>query len=430
MCKSEWGEEGQLEILGVVPVNWPEQADEWLSRLGDAFAEVEGQVVRGSRVDAMTHGWLETSGATAEGPLDTRLLTSPVKGGLVVAVTASEEIDPAAADAWWLAVRLATERLGGPGREFEWTALVGPPLERVGSMEAIFGEAVIGPFRVSCPEEMLRELAPRWGGPLEAVSFLYSWPLRVEGRHTGYNWPAASTAASMGLYELCALLSIGADMCLVVREQPAPLESGVRHVPKNLWWQEPPNGWSEDPVEPQVKSLPDWLPAGWQRMRARPRLASAATVYHEGLRAFSNHPSLALVAFIAAVEALANLLFKEVRCQECKAPRHVADRFRATLRLVLPDEEADRLGMAYSPRSLTVHQGRLFGRETVSGAFGFALHDPIRAFDWYTVHTMGRASAALLRLALQHGLPSSRVPFDPELHLSARLRLQLPGWPS
>jgi hypothetical protein len=221
---------GQIQVLGVEPVRWPEQADEWLSRIAEAFSEVEGQAVRGSRIDGTTGGWLETQGVTAEGVLDTRLVTRPIDGGVLVAVQGSAEMDIVAADAWAVAVRLATERLGGAQKDFEWTALLGPPPDRIGSMEAIFGEAIVGPFRVSCPEKIFSELVPKWGQSLGAVDILYSWPMLVEGRHAGYNWAAASTAASMGLHQLCALFSVGVGMVLIVRDPPALREHGVRGV--------------------------------------------------------------------------------------------------------------------------------------------------------------------------------------------------------
>jgi hypothetical protein len=79
----------------------------------------------------------------------------------------------------------------------------------------------------------------------------------------------------------------------------------------------------------------------------------------------------------------------------------VAARFRATLRMVMSDEEAIRLGAIYSPQSLTVHQGRLHGDETTPGAYGFSWgEDPVREFE-YDVWAMRGASRDLLRRAVR-----------------------------
>jgi hypothetical protein len=95
----------------------------------------------------------------------------------------------------------------------------------------------------------------------------------------------------------------------------------------------------------------------------------------------------------------------------------VAARFRAALRLVAADEEVRRLGAAYTPRSKTVHQGRLHGGETTPGMFNSSWGaDPIREFDWM-VWGMRSASRKLLETAVRGELPASRVAFDPSIHL-------------
>jgi len=247
-----------------------------------------------------------------------------------------------------------------------------------------------------------------------------SWPILVEARHTGYNWDAASKAAAFELHRLGALLSLVFGECLVVREAPAPVEWGVRQVPDRLWWQHRADDEVSPSPEPRnVVTVSEWVAGAWQRMQQRPRLAHAVAVHHEGLRAQVEHPSLALVAFIASVEAVAGLLFKEERCSKCRNHRDVAARFRATLCLVTSDEESMRLGAAYAPRSSTVHQGRLHGSETTPtpGVVGFSWgQDPVREFEW-GLWSMRGVSRDLLRRAIRGELPASRVAFNPSMHL-------------
>jgi hypothetical protein len=148
-----------------------------------------------------------------------------------------------------------------------------------------------------------------------------SWPILVEARHTGYSWAAALQKAAFDLHRLCALLSLVIGECLVVREAPAPVAHGVRRAPTRLWWQHLPEDFdsSTAPESRNVKTIPNWVSAAFVYMNNRTQLGHAVAIHHEGLRAQLEHPSFALIAFIASIEAVANLLFREERCPECNA---------------------------------------------------------------------------------------------------------------
>jgi hypothetical protein len=236
-----------------------------------------------------------------------------------------------------------------------------------------------------------------------------SWPILVEGTHEGYNWPAAGKKAAFDLHRLSGQLTIAFGDCLVVRESPAPRDWGIRQVPEQIWWHKWPEGMGQEgePSEPRnLKSMPDWVPDGWKRLGERVALGHAVDAHHEAIRAQLEHPSLSLVAYVASIEALANMLFTAERCEECGAHRGVAARFRAALRLVTDEATAEQLGKVYSPRSLTVHQGRLHGAETTPGSYGFTWSDPAREFE-LGLWAMRKASGDLLRLALRDELPRS-----------------------
>jgi hypothetical protein len=194
-----------------------------------------------------------------------------------------------------------------------------------------------------------------------------------------------------------------------VREAPAPREHGVRRVPDQLPGQKLPDAHGSELPEPQnVKPLPDWLPEAWTAMQARPAVGHAVDAHHEGLRAQVEHPSLALVAYIASIEAVSNMVFKRERCPECNTVTGVAAGFRETLKLVTDDATAKWLGTKYGPRSDTVHRGHLHGAETVRGAFGFLWNDPAREFE-SALWPIRSASRKLLILALRNGLPERRA---------------------
>ncbi|WP_446214004.1 hypothetical protein [Micromonospora sp. IBSANI012] len=119
------------------------------------------------------------------------------------------------------------------------------------------------------------------------------------------------------------------------------------------------------------------------------------------------------MAFIASIEAISQLLYREDRCDACKGHLHIAAKFRQTLRLVLNDDEATELGAAYSSRSHTVHRGRLHGTETTTGALSMSLwsRDSASEFQWQVLRKMSRASSSLLKVAIQDRLPK-KTPFQ------------------
>jgi hypothetical protein len=415
------------EYAFIVPVevesfDWGAQGDEWIHRVSECMEEIEGFLVTGHKYDDTTKPFIEFAGTGRDGaPLDTRLVVIPGGPGIFIAVAGrADEPDEVAAEAWAQAARCATSRLGASSYDFQWAAFIAPPAVRItGAEPAIHGQTTFDIFRLSSAEQPLEERMPPQTPSFSVAGSGISWPILVEAHHDGYSWPAAMEKAAFDLHRLCGLLSLALAECLVVRDGPTPASDGLRTVPHRLWW----HNWLDDldasevPEPRNVKVIPDWVAGAWKRMKERPRLAHAVAIHHEGLRAQSEHPSLALVAFIASVEAISNLLFKEERCPECKNHKHVADRFRATLRFAVTDEEAELLGSAYSPRSYTVHQGRLHGAETSPGAFRFRWgSDPIRQFD-YMVWGMRAASRKLLQRAVSGELPTSRVAFNRSLHL-------------
>jgi hypothetical protein len=408
--------------VGVESFDWGTQGDEWVHRVSECMAETDGFSVTGHKYDDTTKPFIEFTGARRSGtPLDTRLVIIPQEAGVFIAVAGkTEEPDEAATDAWAQAARCATLRLDTSGTDYRWTAVIAPPAVRItGAEPTIVGEANVDFFRLIASEQPLYEMMPPQLPSFTSAGSGVSWPILVEAQHTGYNRAAALQKAAFDLHRLCALLSLVLGDCLVVREAPAPVVDGVRRAPSRLWWQH----WAEDidastAAEPRnVTTIPNWISAAWQHMKDRPQVGHAVAVHHEGLRAQFEHPSLSLIAFVASIEAVANLIFKEERCPECNAHKDVAARFRAALRLVASDEEARRLGAAYVPRSKTVHQGRLHGGETTLGMFNFSWGaDPIREFDWM-VWGMRTTSRKLLQMAVRGELAASRVAFDPSIHL-------------
>jgi hypothetical protein len=376
------------------------------------MAPVPDYSIVGHKHDMTTGPFIEVS-STATNPAasDTQFLILPIEDGLLVAAGTREgDIpDADAMEAWAQAARGATAALGAPGQPFDWTALIGPPYVRISGDEvSLQTPGAVGPFRISSAGQAMWEILPPQQPSLMSYGMAVSWPILVEGRHDGYSWQPAAKKAAFDLNRLAGLLSLAFGHCLVVREGAAPVDWGVRQVPGRHPWQAWPENAqlgddADDPKNPMT--LPEWVPTAWEILQQRPVLGHAVDAYHEALRAQLEHPSLALVAFIAAIEGVANTLFTVPRCEACGGNPGAAARFRAALRLVCDEVTAEQLGKAYSPRSRTVHRGQLHGSETRPGATGFGWTDPVRDFEFGHLWGMRKASGDLLRRALQDDLP-------------------------
>src|SRR5437588_10563612 len=113
-------------------------------------------------------------------------------------------------------------------------------------------------------------------------------------------------------------------------------------------------------------SVSSCLSRAWDIAACDNGVDRALSVYHEGLLLKERHPSFALVAFTAAIEAVGTRIWEPPRCRACGVVMKSAERFRNALRLVAP-QKADDLGRLYGHRSKTVHAGHLHGSELFFG---------------------------------------------------------------
>ena len=93
---------------------------------------------------------------------------------------------------------------------------------------------------------------------------------------------------------------------------------------------------------------------------------------YEGMRLEPEHPSLAHLTFVAAIEGYGMRLANDVPCDCQPGCTHVKTvamkRFREALKTVMTSREVRRIaGLAYDLRSHTGHQGSLFGSEKTVG---------------------------------------------------------------
>jgi hypothetical protein len=108
---------------------------------------------------------------------------------------------------WVNAVAKASLGLADQHPDFRWTAVIGPTPSPHSYALGLLEPATVGPLRIRPGGVQLTELLPS-GSSLSSRGVFWSWPAIIEGTTKGFNWRAASQAATRQLVRLCALLSL------------------------------------------------------------------------------------------------------------------------------------------------------------------------------------------------------------------------------
>ena len=167
-------------------------------------------------------------------------------------------------------------------------------------------------------------------------------------------------------------------------------------------WAGRPSG-VEIPPDAHAFTLPRWIAQAWLALGGDEGLAQAVNAVYEGMRLEQEHPSLAHLTFVAAIEGFGMRFAPDVPCDcrpGCTHMKGVAQkRFRKALKTVMTRREVDRVaGIAYDLRSYTGHRGSLFGSEKT---FGYAPHLPLfqvaddAMFDYMILGELRNASRVL-----------------------------------
>lgn len=174
--------------------------------------------------------------------------------------------------------------------------------------------------------------------------------------------PDTSERAAKELHRLRGLLALAWDKNWTVRDFPRPEE-----LPLPEWLGPRPasHGPEDDNLEVISVRIPDWLEGAWYRLEEDLVLVSALSAHLEGVAIQDWHPSFALIAYVASIEAIGQKLAKPERCKECGQILGATSRFRQAVAEVLTNAEA----VGYSKlRSGTVHAAVLHGDEELFGA--------------------------------------------------------------
>jgi hypothetical protein len=312
--------------------------------------------------------------------------------------------DDAQVTPWVQAVGTAKARMAEQHPVFRWAGLVGPtPSDQYPGM-GLTEPATVGPLELRPGGvrhvEYVRPSTPSLSG----VTTFQSWPVIVEGTASGYNWWPAHEAAVRDLNRLCALMTASFGRAWTVRQSPEMVEGDGAQIviPEHGPFEQHHD--TTDLAHDDV-ALPNWLGGAWDMAVSDQLAADALNAYYEGMLLKDIHPSIALLAFVSAIEAVGETRLPTERCKCCKQVTKNAERFRQALMLVVSEEDATALKkMAYGPRSKTVHAAKLHGREAVRGSpsrgsfFGI---EPSYWFEIATVRQLERASQQLVQRLLR-----------------------------
>lgn len=411
-----------VEWSDTVPLDWTKHGDEWVSHLKRLMRESVNASFRmsTSAPDEVAAYYRVELDPQAEG-LCGRLWLIPRDGRFALQLVAEDAPDDEELDLWIRATQSAIEAVGKAHEVFEWCAVVGPPPGTVGRPPQTLAIPFdIGGLHVAPAGVDLLENAPSVDPSLNGHRIQLTRPLLVTGSSKGYEWDAARGTAARLLARLCALLTLAWDDNWLIREDPRPVDWGISVPTSPAWlrgaeWLRSVDHASRggEAVEP-----PDWLGSGWDITSSDAVLEDALLVHAEGVRLHHAHPSFALTAFVASIEAVVGArLDKPEQCSSCNQIKGSTQRFKKALALCVNEATAKRLEGVYGQRSGTVHRGRLHGAESVGGLFfmsgffemlGGSGPDPFR---WQTVLELRQASRESLIRAFT-GFPNRQEP-DP-----------------
>ncbi|MDQ3964600.1 MAG: hypothetical protein M3277_11940 [Actinomycetota bacterium] len=332
-------------------------------------------------------------------------------GAEVLLVGPSEEALARDRDLWLDAVETAVSELGSEHPEHSWYSLLTCEPVFGGETQLLEAAAQVDSMKITPSGVIYWEYQPD-KATLDGLAESWSSPVRIEGTDRGFNFSAAQLKAVKSVARLRAILSVVFDERWVIKLSPLRRRIPVPQTHPDFGPSEHPQdieGYAHKRV-----SLPAWIDQAWKRADEQPDLADALAVYQEALDLWDGHPSMALVCLIGAIEGMGAKYQDLVRCECCSDCQiHVGSgkRFRAALSVVMSRHEAGPLIAAYSPRSETVHAGRLHGSEHTAGALGLGLTqaDPVSDFEVGLIENLRAATREILLRALKGELPELRA---------------------
>lgn len=373
--------------IGVLPVSWTEQGDEWEFHLANALGGpgyLEGQGSSMGRGDVIL-------GPPPMSGMQCSLRVRRDSGGIACIVFGDERPgneDDAAR--WREAAEVAVEKVGRHDHDFSWRAIVGPgptgsEWRRPGPLAAT---VTIGPVELIPGGVQMRELAGFAHGQIDSPGpERRTWPVIASGTIRSYNEDYVRHQAQGQAHRICALLSLISGIWWTLRSGPHVWLAGTPQrrpiaVPQSVGpWEATHYAGQPLPADFNVYAggeflpIPAWTEQAWNLMDTDENIKKAVHGCYEAMGLEANHPSVAFLMYVATIEGIGTRFIDLKHCKSCGSRTGAGLRFREALATVLPPDEAKSLGnAAYRDyRSKTGHEARLFGGEDTFGYSSFSM---------------------------------------------------------
>jgi hypothetical protein len=370
-----------------LPVDYEQQGDQWMDILTRTLLQkipnATGNHISGKQASSeLRYPHIElvinrTENNTAV-PADTPTLKivpltqNDDTKALYVVLASGRPIGESDTRVWVECLSEATAKLDEENPEFEWAAALGQSndhssqkysLKKRLNIEGVVirsgGQQYIDNRIASNPPHFL------------SSSFAISWPVVVEGKSKGYDWTVASRQAGIDTHKVAVLLSLAWNSTWYLIQSPIPKEPGALKIPKTNPLM-PSSGRTRSFSYPRKsKVIPKWVSKAWSVIDGNLDLDAATTAYYQGLMMEKDHPSFALVAFIASIEIIGKKIIGD-KCSCCGKPTGDSQAFRAGIDAVVKDtRKAKELHLLYKSRSTTAHRVELHANEDVLGYLSF-----------------------------------------------------------
>lgn len=357
------------------PIDWESQGDalvEYIRQEMAVHVTLARWIAPGRELEADADPFLSNGWCLYSDALQSRLIFAFLVDGIAVFIETSGEWQSGdQLEAWKSAYGAAYLRLFQDEPEFRWIAAIGQIGSDVGDTPKITQGAAIKnieilPARNPYTEGINLLTNPSLGG----VTIYSSFPLVIRGRAPGHNWEAASRRAAQEANTICALLSLEFDCYWAIRSQPFPLratDNDELNLPSWGYGLSPDDHHGHVLGSKREVSIPSWAQVASERVSAEPILYSALHAHRQGLALQVEHPSLALICFVSAIEGVGAMFEELSECEHCNMKKGARRRFRRALKTVFTNKDMAGLITAYDLRSQTAHSGILHGEETRMG---------------------------------------------------------------
>jgi hypothetical protein len=400
--------------IGVLPVSWSDQSDEWVFHLARAIHDPTHWIdsLPGEGHPAAREVILKPPPTSS---IRCNLRVQQVPGGIRCVVFDDQgPVNEDDAQQWQDAAKSAVTQLGKADQDFAWHAIVGPhprapEWRRPGPLAE---PMVIGPTLLTPGGVQLREMTGYVGGRIDGPwPARYTWPVIVSGTVHTYKRDLAVHTARKLVHRICALVSVILGICWIMRsgpdaEIPGQSSQGLSAVPQSIGpWDS--TGFPDESLPPDFNvytgddplMLPPWTSGACHRIERDEAIRRAVYGCYEALKLEIGHPSAAFLMYVATIEGIGARLADLQRCKECGSNIGARRRFREALKTVLSGDQIKALAhIAYDVRSKTGHEGQLFGDEHTFGysSFSFFQFDDADSFDYGLIWPIRKACRELI----------------------------------